>query len=140
MAKKMEAKKAKEEAPVKEPAASPAKDDSSEGVGCAALSYLLVGIIWYFADDNMRKNNFAKFHVKQALVLLIAWVIVSVALSILGVILGFLPIIGWVTVWILWFVFGVGFFILWIMGIIAAATSKQKILPVIGDFADKLKF
>jgi len=51
-----------------------------------------------------------------------------------------LPIIGWVTVWILWFVFGVGFFILWIMGIIAAATSKQKILPVIGDFADKLKF
>ena len=29
---------------------------------CAALSYLLIGIIWYFADEKMKSSSFAKFH------------------------------------------------------------------------------
>jgi uncharacterized membrane protein len=120
--------------------AAPTRSEASDGMGCAILAYLLIGIIWYFADDKMRKNNFVKFHVKQALVLMIVSIIVSVALSILGLILMWIPIIGWVILWILWFVFGVGSFVLWLMGIIAAATSKQKVLPVIGEFAEKLKF
>ena len=54
-----------------------------EGKACAALSYLIVGIIWYFVDDEMKKNGFAKYHAKQGLVYLIASVIYSIALSIL---------------------------------------------------------
>jgi uncharacterized membrane protein len=71
---------------------------------------------------------------------LVCWIIVSIGLSILGAILGLLPIVGWVIAWILWLVFGIIFFVLWVMGIIAAATSKQKVLPIIGEYANKLKF
>ncbi|MCD4706014.1 hypothetical protein K8R61_02945, partial [bacterium] len=42
-----------------------------QGKVCAMLAYLLIGVIWYFADEKMGKNNFVKFHVKQGLVLLI---------------------------------------------------------------------
>ena len=31
-----------------------------QGKGCAALGYILVGIIWYFADEQMKKNNYVK--------------------------------------------------------------------------------
>ena len=57
--------------------------DVSEGMACAILAYILIGIIWFFVDDKMKKNKFVKFHVKQALVLLV----VSIILSIIGAIL-----------------------------------------------------
>jgi uncharacterized membrane protein len=120
--------------------AAPAKSEASEGMGCAILAYLLIGIIWYFADEKMKKNNFVKFHVKQALVLLIVSIIISVVFSILGFILIWIPVIGWVLLSILWVAYGIGSFVLWLIGIIAAATSKQKVLPVIGQFANKLTF
>jgi uncharacterized membrane protein len=116
------------------------KDQTNNEVVCAVLAYLVVGIIWFFADENMRKNSFAKFHVKQALVLLVISVIVSVALSILGAILVWIPVLGLVIISILWAVYGIGCFILLIFGIINALTSKQKALPVIGGFADMIKF
>ena len=115
-------------------------DETNEGIGCAILSYILIGIIWFFVDEKMKKNNFAKSHVKQALVLLISWIIVSVALAILGAIIGWIPVIGWIIMWLLWLVFGIVFFVLWLMGVIAAATSKEKELPIIGKFAAKLAF
>ena len=114
--------------------------DINEGIGCAILSYLLIGIIWFFVDDKMRKNNYAKFHVKQALILLLAWVVVWVALAILGLIIGWIPVVGGVVMWILRIVFGLILFIIWLIGILAAATSKEKELPVIGTYADRFTF
>ena len=93
---------------------------------CAILSYLLVGIIWYLADEKMKKSQLAKFHAKQGLVLLI----VSVAGHI---ILTLIPIIGWV---ILPF-FSLVILIFAILGIINAANSTHKELPIIGQFGDK---
>lgn len=107
--------------------------DVDNGKACAILSYLLVGIIWYFADDKMRKNNFAKFHAKQGLNMLIIGVILSVVLNILMFALSFL----WFVVQIIW----LAWLVLWIIGIVNAATGKLKPVPVIGGFADKyLKF
>ena len=95
----------------------------------AILAYLLVGIIWFFADEKLKKNEFTKFHVKQALVLLI----VSVGGSI---ILSFIPILGWV---ILPF-FSLASFAFCVLGIINAAQNEKKELPFIGSYAKKLKF
>ena len=33
----------------------------------AILAYFLVGIIWYFADENMKNSSLAKFHTKKIL-------------------------------------------------------------------------
>jgi uncharacterized membrane protein len=118
--------------------------DAEDGKVCAILSYLLVGIIWYFADDKMRKNNFAKFHAKQGLILLIVSIILSIAVSILSAI--FTPLLfmgGLGIIWIIsiiWYAVSLVLFVLWLIGIIAAATGKEKSLPIIGGFAKSLKF
>lgn len=105
-----------------------AKDD--DGKLCAFLAYLLVGIIWYFADEKMKKNKFANFHVKQGMILLFT----SILINVIG---GLIPIIGW---FIIWPVGGVLVLVLWILGIVNVANGKQKKLPIIGGFAKKLTF
>jgi len=110
-----------------------AKNNIDEGKLCAVLSYILIGIIWYFVDEKMKKNAFAKFHVKQSIVLLIVDIVLMIALTILGIItFGFIAIIGWV----LW----LGLFVLWIFGVAYALTGQQKEIPVIGGFAKNLNF
>jgi uncharacterized membrane protein len=101
-----------------------------EGKACAALSYILVGIIWYFVDEAMRKNEFAKFHAKQGLVLIITWIILSIVASVI-------PFIGW---FILWPIFGIFCFVLFILGLINSLNGAEKELPVIGSFAKNFKF
>jgi uncharacterized membrane protein len=96
------------------------------------LSYFLVGIIWFFLDINIQKNNFVKFHVKQAIVLIIVSLIVSVIFDFFI----FIPILGI----ILSYIASLLFFILGIIGIYNAALLKEKELPIIGTYASFLKF
>ena len=97
---------------------------------CAILSYFLVGIIWYFVDEQMKKNAFAKHHAKQALVLLIVSVIWNVAYVFLSIItLGLFALVGWIV--------SLGLFVLWIIGLVYAITDKKTQIPLIGGFADK---
>jgi len=103
-------------------------NDIQEGKICAMLAYLLVGIIWYFADEKMKKNNFAKYHVKQALVLLI----VSLAGSI---VLGMTFILAWLIPFL-----QIAVFVLMVIGIINANNEQKKELPIIGKFGEKFKF
>lgn len=104
---------------------------------CALLSYILVGLVWYFFDEKMKKNSFVKFHVKQGIILLIAellWALLISALfwPLVIISLGtFLPIFGLLriipVVWI-------------IIGILNVLNNKQTILPLIGKYAKKLGF
>ncbi len=104
--------------------------DVDNGKVCAILSYLFIGIIWYFADDTMKKNTFAKFHVKQSLVLLVA----SVILQAIGTVL---PIIGWFLILPLSGIFS----LVWmVIGIINAMNGKEKSLPIIGQYSSKFNF
>jgi len=43
--------------------------DVEQGKACAILAYFFVGIIWFFVDEKLKKNEFAKFHAKQAMIL-----------------------------------------------------------------------
>ncbi len=103
---------------------------ADEGKACAVLAYILVGIIWYFVDEKMRKNTYAKFHVKQALILLF----LSIAISIVGSVI---PIIGWFIILPLGSLFT---FVLWIIGIINSLSGKEKKLPIVGGLAKHLTF
>jgi len=108
-----------------------AKNDVEEGKICAFLMYLFpIGLIWWLLDENMKKNEFAKFHLKQSLVLLIVSIIIQVAGSII-------PILGWFIILPLGSIF---ILVLWIMGIIYSLTGKQKELPLIGQFGNKFTF
>jgi uncharacterized membrane protein len=111
-----------------------AKEKESKGVEdgklCAVLAYLLIGIIWYFADDKMKKNNFVKFHVKQGIILLAVSLIINAVGSMI-------PIIGWFIILPLG---GLLTLILWIIGIINVLNGKENPLPIIGGFAKNLTF
>ena len=110
------------------PKSSTNKDVVSEGKICAILSYLLIGIIWYFADEKMKKNEFAKFHVKQALVLLILSLAGSIVLTMTFILAWILPL------------FQIAIFILLVFGIINANNGEKRELPFIGKFGKKFKF
>ena len=120
----------------------PRGKSGSEGneVACAVLSYLLVGIIWFFADENMRKSAFVKRHASQGLVILVLSVAASIVLSILSAILVWIPVVGWMLINIIWVAVELCIFILWIMGVIHAATGKDEKMPFVGEYAEKLKF
>ncbi|MEA3463906.1 MAG: hypothetical protein U9R14_02430 [Patescibacteria group bacterium] len=107
---------------------SSAKEEIKKGKVCAMLAYLLVGIVWYFVDEKMKKNNFIKFHVKQSLVLLI----VSFAGSI---VLGMTFIFAWLIP-----LYQVAILVMIIIGIMNANNEQEKELPIIGQFGNKFKF
>ena len=96
----------------------------------AILSYLLIGIIWYFVDESVKKSDFAKFHVKQGIVLIASYIILGILYEILF--LGVLRVIISILYLLL--------FVLFIIGIVYAASDKKKELPIIGQFAKHLKF
>lgn len=106
----------------------PSSPDAKDGKVCAILAYLLIGIIWYFVDEKMKKNTFANFHVKQALVLLI----VSLAGSI---VLGMTFILAWLIP--LW---QIVVLVMMIIGMINANNEQKKELPIIGKFGNKFNF
>jgi len=99
-----------------------------KGKLCAVLSYILIGIIWYFVDKEQKKNAYVRFHVQQALTLLILSVIVNVTGTII-------PILGW---FIILPIGGLIVFIFWIIGVINALSGKEKELPLIGKYGKRL--
>ncbi len=88
----------------------------------AILCYLGILVLIPLLTSH-KKDPFVKFHIKQGLVFLIAGVIVGA--------ISWFPVFGWAA--------GILLFILFIIGIVNAATGKQKELPIIGQFADKFE-
>lgn len=120
---------------------APSAKDVEEGKVVAVLAYIvwIVGIIWYFADEKMKKNSFAKFHIKQSIVLVITMVILWIAMLILTFILA-ITVVGLVLVPILWFLIWILILIWVIMGLISAINGTEKELFLIGGFAKHLTF
>ena len=98
-----------------------AKESSAKkNTGMAVVAYLL-----FFVPllTDAKNDPFVKFHVKQAIILLIGWLV--------SVIIGQVPVLGWAIS----FVMGVGILILLLMGIINALNGEEKPLPIIGQYA-----
>lgn len=106
------------------------KEHIEEGKSIAWLSYL--GILLLIPLIIQKDNPYTKFHVKQGLALLIAWII----LYIIAIIFSFIPLLRsllFLAVWIF-------FLVLAIIGIINALQGKIQKLPLIGEFGEKFNF
>lgn len=124
-----------------QPMKSGASKDHKQEKLVAALTYVLVGIIWFFLDEDIKKSGLVKFHVKQALNLLIVSIGVSIVFSFLSSILLFIPIIGWFLILVGAPSLSLASLILAIIGIVNGANGKEKAVPLVGQLADKyLKF
>lgn len=91
------------------------------GLLCYVLGWIS-GIVFLVLEPD---NKFVRFHAIQSIVIFGAYTVVSI-------VFGWIPIIGWVLNSIL----GVIAFILWIILIVQAAQGKMFKLPVAGTIAE----
>ncbi len=95
------------------------QEDIEKNKTMAGLAYLL----FFLPLIACPESKYGKFHANQALILLIT--------AIAGnVVLGIIPVIGWMLMPI----YGIGILVLGIMGIINGLGGKAKRLPLIGKF------
>jgi uncharacterized membrane protein len=103
-----------------------------------ALAYLfapLTGILFLVLE---KENRFVRFHAAQSIVFGVAYIVVWVALTILGMILGVIPVIGWILGVLLSFGFGLGCFALWVFLMFQAFQGREWEMPVVGAQARRL--
>ena len=95
------------------------------------LAYL--GILFLVPLLAAKESPFARYHTNQGVVLFIAAIGAWIADVILGMMLAFIPVIGWLIAILLYLGVFVGIIALVIVGIINAANGVCKPLPVIGN-------
>ena len=92
------------------------------GLLCYVLGWIS-GLVFFIME---KENQFVRFHAMQSIV-------VFGALTVVSIILTFIPIVGWILN-ILLRILG---FVLWIMLMIKAYQGQTWKLPWAGDFAEK---
>ena len=105
------------------------KKDVDDNKAIAALSYVF--ILCFIPLLMAKDSKFAQFHAKQGLVLFIIEVILMIASNILI----FIPIFGW-------FALMAGYIVVTIaaiVGILKALEGELWSMPVVSDYAKKLK-
>jgi len=100
------------------------KKDAEDNKLMGILAYLwILFLVPYLAA---KESPFAKFHANQGCILFIMWI----ALWVVGFILAFIPIIGWLIAFALY----ICCLVFAIMGIINAAKGEMKELPIVGKY------
>ncbi len=105
------------------------KKDIEDNKVLAALSYIF--IICFVPLLMARDSKFAQYHAKQGLVLFI----VEAIIMLLSNIFIFIPIFGWLVIMVAYIVVVV----LSIIGILKALEGTYCEMPVLGEYAKKLK-
>ncbi len=105
-----------------------------------ALSYFLgpiTGVIFVLLDKN---DRFVRFHAFQSILLSGTWIAFWVAFDIVSIILGQIPLLGWLALifgLLLSVALGLGGLALWVALMVMAYQGKSPKLPVIGNMAER---
>jgi uncharacterized membrane protein len=92
------------------------------GLLCYVLGWV-TGIIFLVIEKD---NEFVRFHAWQSIV-------VFGGLTVVDIVLGFIPIIGWAIAGLL----GIVAFILWIVLMLKAYQGQRFKLPIVGNIAEQ---
>lgn len=112
------------------PVTAPPAAELSEDKTVAILSYItLIGFIAAIIIHSNKKTKLGAFHLRQML----GYLLTAIALGIAQIILAFIPILGWIAIFLLW----ISMLVLWVMGLIAAINGQMKPLPVVGPLYQK---
>lgn len=97
------------------------------------LAYVtIIPAIIFLVMAPYNQSRFVRFHSFQSIFFAVAWTVLWIALSIVGMI----PVLGWATI-IIWPLLGLGGLIVWIILLLKANQGQMFKLPVIGDMAEK---
>ena len=97
-------------------------DENVAGLLCYVLGWIS-GLVFFLIE---KKNKFVRFHALQS-------IIVFGVLTLASIVLGWIPIIGWVIGWIIWVIA----IILWILLMVKAYQGEKFKLPWAGNLAEK---
>lgn len=102
----------------------------------AWVSYLTI-IGWIIAIvlfvNEQRENTLVRYHLRQSLGIFLLSVIYGICTPLFV----FIPILGWIILWLM----PVFIFVLWIVGLINAIQGAERPVPLLGNFfEDKLTF
>ncbi|MEM1257832.1 MAG: YtxH domain-containing protein [Bacteroidota bacterium] len=90
-------------------------DNPDAGKNIAIIAHITI-IGWIIAlVMNSPKKELASFYIRQVL-----------GLALLGIILSFIPVIGWIA--------SIGVFVLWLMSLIYSVGGKEKEIPILGSY------
>lgn len=105
-----------------------------EGKGFAILAYISwVGWLIAFIINNQDKNNFASFHLRQALGIMIGQIATVIGGFILAFILMIIiPFVGMFMAYGIILMLMMFWFIMWLMGLIYAITGAETPIPLFG--------
>lgn len=95
----------------------------------------LTGILFFVLD---RHRPFVRFHALQAIGITIVWIVLSVALTIVGMALAVIPVLGWLVDVLL--VMGVSLlgFALWIWLMVQAWRGNRWEFPLVGPQVNRI--
>ena len=97
-------------------------EQNIEGLLCYVLGQI-TGIIFLIIE---KENQFVQFHTLRSIVVFSAFTVVNL-------IIGWIPLVGWIIAWIL----GAAAFILWIVLMYKAYRGELYKLPVAGNIAEQ---
>jgi uncharacterized membrane protein len=108
--------------------------DHVAGTLCYALGPI-TGILFFVLD---RHRPFVRFHALQAIGITIVWIALSVALTIVGMALAVIPVLGWLADFLL--VMGVSLlgFALWIWLMVQAWRGNRWEFPAVGPQVNRI--
>jgi len=97
------------------------------------LAYVtIIPAIIFLVMEPYNRSRFVRFHSFQSIFFAVAWTVIWIALSFVGMI----PVLGWATL-LIWPLLGLGGLIIWIILLLKANQGQMFKLPVIGDMAEK---
>ncbi len=112
--------------------AQPAGGGMADNVAGMLAYITIIPAIIFLVMAPYNRSRFVRFHSFQCIFFAIAWTVLWIALSFVGMI----PVIGWLSI-LIWPLLGLGGLVLWIILLLKANQGQMFKLPVIGDLAEK---
>ena len=104
-----------------------------------ALCYLvgfITGIL-FLVLEPYNKRPFVRFHAFQSIIFSLAWIALSICISIMFGIVGIAMGFMWPLLLLLRLVLGLGGFLLWLFLMFKAYNRERFSLPIVGPIAEK---
>ncbi len=120
-----------------EPINNPVAQDNGKNAGIISYFTIIGWLIAYFGFHQNNKTSLGSYQLRQTLLLYIVafvfWIVLDFALAGLWLAGGGFYFLYWILKLV-----QLGFFVLWLIGLLGAINGQEKPIPVIGAMAQKM--
>src|ERR1700733_12486774 len=121
--------------PMNDPTPTPSTTQSGLSENAAGgLAYItIIPAIVFLVAQPYNRSSYIRFHAWQCIFMAVAWIVIDIAIMILGHLMSFLGLLAFG----LYPLVALAMLILWIMVLIKAFNGERFKLPIVGDLAEK---